>query len=79
MKTELLPIIDCAGSPRQRGRAHGEALRAVIVEKTARWRDAIGEAYGIPAETFLHVFWRRPTSALRSSDTRRILPKRWPA
>jgi isopenicillin-N N-acyltransferase-like protein len=56
MKTELLPIVDCAGSPRQRGRAHGEALRAVIVEKTARWRDAIGEAYGIPAETFLPRF-----------------------
>jgi hypothetical protein len=56
MKTELLPIIDCAGSPRQRGRAHGETLRAVIIEKTARWRDAIGEAYGVPAESFLPRF-----------------------
>jgi hypothetical protein len=56
MKTELLPIVDCAASPRQRGRAHGEALRAVSIEKTARWRDAIGEAYGVPAETFLPRF-----------------------
>lgn len=56
MKTDLLPIIDCAGSPRQRGCAHGEALRAVIIEKIARWHDAIGEAYGVPAKTFIPRF-----------------------
>jgi predicted choloylglycine hydrolase len=56
LKTELLPVIDCAGSPRRRGQAHGEALRAVIVEKVGRWHAAIGEAYGDSAEKFLPRF-----------------------
>ena len=56
MKTDLLPVIDCKGTPRERGRAHGEALRAVIADKVGRWREAIGVAYGVPAEQFLPRF-----------------------
>jgi isopenicillin-N N-acyltransferase-like protein len=56
MRTELLPIVDCCGSPRARGRAHGETLRTKIADKIVRWRNAIGDAYGIPADTFLPRF-----------------------
>lgn len=33
-------IVDCAGSPRARGQAHGEILRACIAEALDRWSDA---------------------------------------
>ncbi|MFS8051059.1 C45 family autoproteolytic acyltransferase/hydolase [Rhizobium sp. BR 314] len=56
MKTDLLSVIDCAGSPRQRGRTHGEALRTAIAEKIMRWHDAIAEAYGVTAKTFIPRF-----------------------
>lgn len=47
MTTDRLPIIDCADpDPRQRGRAHGEALRAVIRDKISRWHMAIAADYG---------------------------------
>jgi hypothetical protein len=35
--TADLPIVRCAGSPRQRGQAHGEALRALIQPALERW------------------------------------------
>ncbi|WP_395383061.1 C45 family autoproteolytic acyltransferase/hydrolase [Mesorhizobium sp. UC22_110] len=56
MRTESLPIVDCAGDARRRGHAHGEALRSVILAKVERWREAIGEAYGVPASLFLPRF-----------------------
>lgn len=56
MRTENLPIVDCVGDARQRGQAHGEALRGVILAKVERWREAIGEAYGVPASLFLPRF-----------------------
>ncbi|WP_054312796.1 C45 family peptidase [Mesorhizobium sp. 1M-11] len=56
MRTENLPVVDCAGDARRRGQAHGEALRGVISAKVERWREAIGEAYGTPASLFLPRF-----------------------
>lgn len=56
MHTEDLVVVTCRGTPRQRGRAHGEALRRVIAEKVGRWHAAIGEAYGEPANRFLPRF-----------------------
>lgn len=56
MRTESLPIVDCVGNARRRGHAHGEALRSVILAKVERWREAIGEAYGVPASLFLPRF-----------------------
>src|SRR5262245_43456202 len=35
--TTHLPIVRCAGAPRQRGQAHGEALRALIQPTLDRW------------------------------------------
>ena len=56
MRTDTLPIVDCPAGARERGRAHGEALRIVIGEKIGRWHEAIGEAYGEPAASFLARF-----------------------
>lgn len=56
MRTEDLVVVECSGNPRQRGRAHGEALRALIAERIERWHAAIGAAYGMPAATFLPRF-----------------------
>lgn len=56
MFTADLPVVDCSGSPRERGRAHGEALRAVIADKILLWHQAIGEAYGVRAAMFLPRF-----------------------
>lgn len=58
MRTQDLPIVDCPSDPRGRGRAHGEALRTVIALKVVRWQEAIAEAYGEPAESFLERFLR---------------------
>lgn len=56
MRTEDLPVVDCPRAPRARGRAHGEALRDTIANKTERWKAAIGKAYKRPASSFLPVF-----------------------
>ena len=56
MRTDDLPVVDCPGEARERGRAHGEALRGVIADKVERWRAAIGESYGLDATTFLPRF-----------------------
>lgn len=56
MRAEHLPIVECPTGPRERGRAHGEALRGVIADKIGRWHAAIGEAYGEPADSFLPRF-----------------------
>lgn len=39
-KDETMKIVDCAGPPRVRGQAHGEALRTEISEGLARWANA---------------------------------------
>lgn len=56
MRTDDLPIVDCSGTARQRGQAHGETLRVRITERVGRWLSVIGEAYGILAAEFLPRF-----------------------
>ena len=56
MRTDDLPVVDCPGQARERGRAHGEALRGVIARKVERWRAAIAESYGLDAAVFLPRF-----------------------
>ena len=41
-----LRVVDCAGPPRERGRAHGEGLRPLVRAGLDRWLDALGEAHG---------------------------------
>jgi isopenicillin-N N-acyltransferase like protein len=47
------------GSPRERGLAHGEALRPTILHGMGRWKDAIQAAVGIPIEDYLDNFTAR--------------------
>lgn len=57
MTTDALPIVECASfDPRQRGRAHGEALRAVIAAKIERWHAAIETEYRAAPKPFLARF-----------------------
>jgi hypothetical protein len=56
MKTSELPVIDCPTEPRLRGRAHGEALRAVIGAKIERWHAAIELSYHQASGPFLTRF-----------------------
>ena len=50
-------IIDCAGPPLARGRAHGESLRAEIAEALARWEAArlAGPAAARPASIIAYA------------------------
>jgi hypothetical protein len=50
-----LPVLDLAGAPRARGRAHGEALRGRIQELTARWQADIAADLGVAAETYIDL------------------------
>jgi isopenicillin-N N-acyltransferase-like protein len=47
------------GSPRERGRAHGEALRPTILSGMGRWKDAIQAAVGMPIDAYLDDFTAR--------------------
>lgn len=56
MRSNRIPLVELKGTPRQMGRAHGEALRQVIAEKIGRWHEAIALAYGQAPEPFLARF-----------------------
>ncbi|HEY8282909.1 MAG TPA: C45 family peptidase [Chloroflexota bacterium] len=47
------------GSPRERGRAHGESLRPEITYGISRWKDALQQAAGQPIEEYLDSFVAR--------------------
>lgn len=51
-----MPVVTCAGSPRQRGEAHGEALRESIAAGLARWRDSIAAAHGVDPDDYVAGF-----------------------
>lgn len=53
MDTANLPVLDLEGTPRERGRAHGETLRASIRELRAKYRDYVRAYYDLdPAEFY---------------------------
>lgn len=56
METSLMPVVEMQGSARQRGRAHGEALKARIAETMARWHDDIAVAYDPDVDGFIDAF-----------------------
>jgi len=57
MTTDKLPVVECTSpNPRVRGRAHGEALRAVISAKVERWHGAVETEYGRKPEVYLSEF-----------------------
>ena len=53
MGIKNLPVIDLTGSPRERGRAHGEALRQPIAEVRGRWRASLAARFGVHPDVFI--------------------------
>lgn len=47
------------GSPRERGRAHGEELRSIILDGMGRWKETLQTAVGLPIEDYLADFTAR--------------------
>jgi hypothetical protein len=54
--TTDLPIVRCVGAPRQRGEAHGEALRAVIQATQQRWLASLRQAGRADVLAYLQEF-----------------------
>ena len=63
-----LPIVRCAGSPRQRGAAHGEALRAMIQATLGRWLASLGRASHADPHAYLREFVGRTDYAAAMSS-----------
>ena len=57
-RTTAMPVVTCAGSPRRRGEAHGEALRETIAQALTRWRESIGAAHGVNPDEYVAGFVR---------------------
>ena len=51
-----LPEVTCAGTPRQRGEQHGEALRGQIGDGLGRWAEAIAATHGIAPDAYIADF-----------------------
>ena len=51
-----LPVVTCAGPPRERGERHGEALRDEIAAGLVRWADAIASAHGVAPDAYIAGF-----------------------
>ncbi|MGI9253749.1 MAG: C45 family autoproteolytic acyltransferase/hydrolase, partial [Thermomicrobiales bacterium] len=49
--------VDCAGSPREIGRAHGETARMAIDLGWRNWSAAIAERHGMDADAYLKTFF----------------------
>ncbi len=51
-----MQVIECRGSGRARGQAHGEAARDLIADALQRWHDALGRATGDSPRRYLESF-----------------------
>jgi isopenicillin-N N-acyltransferase-like protein len=50
---QVLPL---SGSPRERGRIHGEVLRPLIHEGVQRWREFLGRSSDMDVDSYLDLF-----------------------
>jgi len=48
-----LRVLDLQGAPYERGRVHGQILKAEIQELVRRWKADLENTYKVPAETFI--------------------------
>jgi isopenicillin-N N-acyltransferase-like protein len=48
-----LPVVELAGTGRQRGEAHGESLRELVLDAIDRWRDSVLGRAPVDAEAYL--------------------------
>jgi isopenicillin-N N-acyltransferase like protein len=51
--TRTLPVVELAGTGRQRGEAHGESLRGLVLEAVDRWCDNVLGRAPLEAEAYL--------------------------
>jgi isopenicillin-N N-acyltransferase-like protein len=51
--TRTLRVVELAGSGRQRGEAHGESLRELVLEAVDRWKDNVLGRAPVDAEAYL--------------------------
>lgn len=56
MKTSVVRMVELRGTPKERGRAHGEALRAQIATVRAQWRESIAARFGVNPDSFVETF-----------------------
>ena len=56
MSAEKFAVLELSGTPRNRGRAHGEALRKPIAELRERWRASLVARFGAHPDTFIATF-----------------------
>lgn len=56
MTVSPVPIVDLRGAPRDRGRAHGEALRAQIATVRGQWRESLAARFGSNPDCFIETF-----------------------
>jgi isopenicillin-N N-acyltransferase like protein len=56
MATQSIPVVEVRGSPRERGRTHGEALRSQIAAVREQWRESLTARFGIDASAFIDRF-----------------------
>lgn len=48
-----IPVLDLRGGPRERGRAHGEAVRARIDDTVRRWKAGLAESLKMDADDYI--------------------------
>jgi isopenicillin-N N-acyltransferase-like protein len=56
MATASITVVELRGSPRERGRAHGEALRDQIAAVREQWRESLTARFGIAPAAFIATF-----------------------
>lgn len=56
LDSRTLPIVACVGTSEDRGRQHGEALRARIAQGLGAWSDAIGVRHGQDPDDYIQQF-----------------------
>jgi hypothetical protein len=58
-----MDIFSLPGGPRERGLAHGEALRPRIAELLERWGDALERGYGVDRTRYVELFFAQTAYA----------------
>jgi isopenicillin-N N-acyltransferase like protein len=56
MATASIPVVELRGTPRERGRAHGEALRGQIATVREQWRESLSARFGVDPASFVETF-----------------------
>ena len=51
-----MDLLILEGSPRERGRIHGEALRPLILDHIGHWKEVLGQTTGDSPDTYIRQF-----------------------